>query len=103
MVMKRKSSSQVVTQERTATSPSPKQRPRSPGAQTKQSLTASEEQVLRMRKGIGVDLDTPLESKTNNPELLAKLRDIEAQLFLQAGQMEPLSKKQQIIDKLKRR
>jgi hypothetical protein len=56
-----------------------------------------------MSEGVAVDEDAPLEAKTNNPELLAKLRDIEAELFLRAGKIEPLSKKQQIIDKLKRR
>ncbi len=66
-------------------------------------LTKEEEKVLRMRQGVAVDDDAPLEAKTNNPELLAKLRDIEAEFFLRAGQIEPISKKQRIIDKLKRR
>lgn len=66
-------------------------------------LSAPEEKVLRMRKGMGVDLEAPLERKSANPEILAKLRDIEAQLFLQAGLVQGVSKKQLIIDKLRKK
>ncbi len=66
-------------------------------------LSATEENVIRMTKGHGVDPDQPLARKTDNPEILAKLKDIEAQLFLAAGRVQGVSKKQQIIDKLNKR
>jgi hypothetical protein len=69
--------------------------------ETKRRLTEGEEKVVRMTKGIGAHDNMALEAKTNNPELLQKLRDIEAQLFLEAGQVEALSKKQRIIQRLK--
>ena len=65
-------------------------------------LTAREEQVMRMSKGMSIDADAPLERKTDRPELLAQLRDIEASLFIQSGRLANLSAKSRIIDKLKR-
>lgn len=82
--------------------------PRKPGTTTTvrtqtQRLSDTEERVVRMRKGIVAPDDMVLERKTTDPELLAKLRDIEAKLFLDAGQLSPLSKKQRIIDSLKKK
>ena len=68
-----------------------------------QTLTQTEEKVVRMRRGIPGADDMALERKTNDPELLAKLRDIEAKLFLEAGQVSTMSKKQRIIDQLKKK
>jgi len=70
---------------------------------TRTRLTDNEEKVVRMRKGMSAPDDMVLERKTTDPELLAKLRDIEAKLFLDAGQVAPMSKKQRIIDSLKKR
>ena len=64
-------------------------------------LNAREEQVFRMSKGISIAAEAPLERKTDRPELLAQLRDIEASLFIQTGRVENLSAKSRIIDKLK--
>ena len=66
-------------------------------------LTAGEEKVLRMSRGMKAEPDLALEPKTRNPDLLAQLRDIEAKLFIEAGEIGPLSKKSKIIDKLKTR
>jgi hypothetical protein len=66
-------------------------------------LSDAQEKVVRMRRGVSIEDETPLESKTRDPELLQKLKDLEAELFIRAGLIEPISKKQQIIDKLKNR
>lgn len=66
-------------------------------------LTAGEEKVLRMSRGMKADQDLELEPKTRHPDLLAQLRDIEAKLFIEAGEIGPLSKKSKIIQKLKPR
>ncbi len=65
-------------------------------------LAAREEQVIRMSKGISVPGNERLEAKTDKPELLAQLKDIEASLFIQAGRMPGLSTKSRIIDRLKK-
>jgi hypothetical protein len=65
-------------------------------------LAAQEEQVFRMSKGIAVEAEAPLERKTERPDLLAQLRDIEASLFIQTGRLPNLSAKSRIIDKLKK-
>lgn len=65
-------------------------------------LDAREEQVFRMSKGVSINSEAPLERKTDRPELLAQLRDIEASLFIQTGRVANLSAKSRIIDKLKK-
>lgn len=65
-------------------------------------LNAREEQVFRMSKGISSAAEAPLERKTDRPEVLAQLRDIEASLFIQTGRLANLSAKSRIIDKLKK-
>src|SRR5262249_37231709 len=72
------------------------------GTLTARKLTEAEEKVVRMSKGIAAADELPLEAKTSNPELLQALRDIEAKLFLEADQLPALSKKQRIIDRLKK-
>lgn len=88
---------QVKTEVKTRTKPAPKM------ARLPAKLSDAQEKVMRMRRGIGLEDDTPLEAKTSDPELLAKLKDVEAELFIRMGLLEPISKKQQIIDKLKNR
>lgn len=66
-------------------------------------LTASEEKVVRMSRGMKAEGDLELEPKTRHPDLLAQLRDIEARLFIEAGEIGALSKKSKIIQKLKPR
>ena len=97
MATKNKSKTVVTTGVRTRTKSAPKV------AKLPGKLSDVQEKVVRMRRGIGLEDETPLEAKTQDPELLQKLKDIEAELFMRAGLIEPVSKKQQIIDKLKNR
>jgi len=66
-------------------------------------LPTKEEQILRMRRGLMLVNDHPLEPKTKDEALLAQLREIEASLFLQANQVRGMRTKEQIIHKLKNR
>jgi hypothetical protein len=95
--MASKTKTKTTTQVKTRTKVAPKL------AKLPGKLSDAQEKVIRMRRGIALEDDTPLESKTSDPELLQKLKDVEAELFIRMGLVEPISKKQQIIDKLKNR
>jgi hypothetical protein len=99
----KKTKTVVTTQVKTKVKSAPKvaKAPRSLAARLPGRLSDVQEKVVRMRRGIGLEDETPLESKTSDPGLLQKLKDLEAELFIRAGLIEPISKKQQIIDKLK--
>lgn len=71
-------------------------------------LSSLEENVLRMRQGLGVELDEPLPSNAYTPELAEKLRAIEARAFEMTGRAEAMrarqsSPKSKIVASLKRK
>jgi|GEM_PF-6875691 len=69
--------------------------------QPKVQLIVEEEKVMTMLQHQPVNPHAALELKTQDPELLNKLKEIEAALFLQAGQLRSLCTKRKIIEKLK--
>ena len=44
-------------------------------------LTAQEEKALRMKRGASLGLDDELDTKTNDPRLVAQIADIEHAIF----------------------
>lgn len=47
-------------------------------------LSFQEEALVRLRDGVVVDLNQPLEKKTNNKALLSQLEQLEQQIFAKA-------------------
>lgn len=55
-----------------------------PSSDTSELLTFQEEAIVRLNKGMGVDLDKPLKRKSSNPEILARLEQLEREIIARA-------------------
>ncbi len=55
-----------------------------PSSETSELLSFQEEAVVRLNKGIGIDLDKPLKRKSNNPEIVARLEQLEREIIARA-------------------
>ena len=66
-------------------------------------LTAEEEKLIRMKYGITVDDDAPLESHTDDPETLGHVARLEASILKSMRESGAVSRKDLIIAQLKAR